>query len=122
MRAGVRILTAVLTLSFMGSPVRDGLCQPVSSSCAETRPLAMSCCQTAPCCCDLSRPSQPTSSPLPERAVSAGGHEMAKIALLLLSVTFLVTNAQFHLLLATDAPRARSTAGALYTLTHAFLI
>ena len=121
-RLALKILTAVLTLLFLGDPVHAELCQPASASCAETSSEPMSCCRPGQCHCDLSSPSQPMPSSPPVRAVDPSGHEVAKIASLPVSAAFFVSRERFSLRSTVDARTAPSTTVAPYALTHAFLI
>jgi hypothetical protein len=121
-RPALRILTAMLALSFMGDPVPAEVRQPASVPCAEAPSEPMSCCQPGQCHCDLSSPSQPMPNSPPVRAVNAGGHEVAKIASLPVSAAFFVSTERFSLCSTVDARTRQSTLVALYTLTHAFLI
>jgi hypothetical protein len=82
----------------------------------------MDCCSRAKCHCDLSAPAQPTPVPAPARAADFTGHDLTKIAPVHMSATLLLANGQFSTRSADHVAAQHSTAVALYSFTHAFLI
>jgi len=121
-RLGLKILTVLLTLLFVGDPGHAGLCQPASAPCTGAASKPMSCCPPGRCCCDLSLPAQPLPSSAPVPAVNNNGHEVARIASLPGSLAFFISNEHFRLRSAMEARTPQSAAVASYALTHAFLI
>jgi len=122
MRLGPRILTVLLSLWFVGDPVHGELCQPAFASCADAQSKPMNCCQPGHCCCDLSTPSQPMPGALPARAVSATGHEVARMASLPAAVGFFISGERSGRPSTGDTHLPQFAVVAPYALTHAFLI
>ena len=123
MRTALRLLTVLLAISLIGSlPTRVESCEPTAAQCHDAQPRPMDCCRTTHCHCDMSAPSRPAPSPMPVRATTVTGRDMAKIVSMPMAVAFL-NHGEHFIVRSTARTETLPTAIATpYLLTHAFLI
>jgi hypothetical protein len=120
MRMALRLVAVLVAVSLMGNlPARGGTCDLDTAPCRNAQPL--DCC-SAHCHCDLSAPVQPAPNPVPARATTITGHEIAKTASLPVDAIFLGGGDYLHLRSTARADTSTPTAAGSYLLTHAFLI
>ena len=123
MRMALRLVTALVAISLMGSlPVRGERCEPTAAPCRDAQPHPMNCCQPMHCHCDLSVPSQPTPNSTPARATTITGHEIVKVASLPMDAMFLMGREYLNARSTARADTSLRSAAGSYLLTHAFLI
>ena len=123
MRMALRLVTALLAVSLMGSlSVCGEWCESVSAPCHNTEQQRMNCCQSMPCHCCLSAPVQSVPNSTPTRAASVAGHDVAKVVSFSLDVTSLASREHSVCRLTALSGTAQSLPAGSYLLTHAFLI
>ena len=123
MRTALRLLTVLLAISLIGSlPTRVESCEPTAAPCHDAQPQPMDCCRTTHCHCDMSAPSQPAPDPMPVRATTMTGRDMAKIASMPMAAAFLSHGERLDPRSTARADASLSAIAAPYLLTHAFLI
>jgi hypothetical protein len=121
MRMALRLVTALVAVSLMGSlPVHGAACDGTTAPCRDSQPHPMDCCQPTHCCCDLSAPVQPASNPTPASTVT--GHEIVKVMPLPVDAMFLADGGYLNPRSAAKADISRPNTAGSYLLTHAFLI
>lgn len=123
MRMALRLVTALVAISLMGSlPVRGEPCEGATVPCRNSQPHPMNCCPPMRCHCNLSRPVQPVPNSLPARATTITGHEIVKVASLPVDAMFLTSGEYLNLRTTARADTSMRNAAGSYLLTHAFLI
>jgi hypothetical protein len=123
MRMPLRLVTALVVISFMGSLlVRGEPGEGTTASCRNTQLQPISCCPSVHCHCCLSVPVQPAPNSTPARATTITGHEIVKVVSLPVDARFLANGEYLNLRTTARADTSMSSASGSYLLTHAFLI
>ena len=123
MRMALRLVTALVAISLMGSlPVQGVPYEGAMAPCRHSQSHPMNCCPAMHCHCDLSVPVQPVPNSTPARATTITGHEIVKVVSLPVDAMFLADGKYLNLRSTARADTSMPSAASSYLMTHAFLI